>query len=235
MTDARLHIEDAPARSRPAWLTGRTACLFALAIAAVLAGWVVGPRVVERGQLVGVQHALLEYRPDDEAVVAVANGFCGVFETDRYPELESYSRAALPATIHNAAFVGGRDAGRGERLVSVQADPVVPVAGGTPELSLRAWVVEPGGWIRAARVLTQTAVGPNALPVPPPTGRTVAVIAGNRHANDPSAFSLNLLFEGGHANLSINASLMPDDTIRFDWPTQWEARAAADVAESAAD
>jgi hypothetical protein len=96
--------------------------------------------------------------------------------------------------------------------------------GQPPEVAFTVYIFEPGNWLRAPRLVNQLAVGPVALPVPPDSGWRLAVLSGQADPASASRFLIDL--EAGYVGtadsrrMTVLGHLMPDDSVRFDWPTE---------------
>ena len=205
--------------------------LVVLILAAAGAMWVVMPRVQHRARLLEAQDAVLagRGRPAGEAWVADTTWIAsrpGMMMPDRkndVPQLRTFVAWSLGSARAQAAFFGGRDAGAGERLVLVWGDPTIHGSSRPPEISFNVYVLQPGGWFRKPELLNQSAVGPIALPVGGDAGWRLAVLWGRADPADPTRFLIDLeAGYDGHAaerRMTVVGHLLPDDTVRWDWPT----------------
>ena len=222
-------IDYAPPRSRPAWL-GRAATIVIVAVAAAIASWIVLPRAFLRAKQLRAQEAILENRATLPLGALVSDlTWIGsrpgtMMFDDEVPALGTFTQGTLKQRWMRAAFVGGRSAGEKQRIVLVDANPVIYGSSRPPEISLLVWVFEPGGWTRSPALVHQSALGPMPLPVPPDGGWRLAVLPGQADAEDSSRFTIEL--EAGYdesadeCRLKIVGFLMPDGSVRFDWPTE---------------
>ena len=219
-------LEYAPGSPRPRWLSRQAVTLGILGLAAVLAGWIVVPRVLQRADLLRAQTVLLENRALPAGTVAETTwvgSLPAVMMIDRdAPELRKVTGWTVSRPTSLPAYAGGRNAGRGKRLVLVFAEPTIHGDRSPPELTLTCYVVEPGTWWQSPRLLHQSVTGPLKLPVPLESGWRLAVLAGKPDPADQSRFTFWL--EAGYEQtdaerrLEVTGFLMADNTVRFDWP-----------------
>lgn len=240
-----LHeIDYAPPRRKPAWLNRRTATLAIVIVASALAAWITVPRVMQRASLLRAQEALLARTAREPIAPVAETAWMGsrpgtLMRDERVGELEEFTRWGLGQGWWRAAFSGGRSAaGAPQRLLIIGAQPAIYGTNQPPAITILVYVFEPGGWMRSPVLLHQSAMGPTALPVPPESGWRLAVLPGRADANDSSRFYIEL--EAGYdttpdeRRLTISGYLMPDDTLRFDWPTESFATDDAIAAQSRA-
>lgn len=193
-----------------------------------MAAWVVVPRVTQRSSLLRAQRTILENKaalPPGAFVTDVSwmGSRPGMMMSDaRSPPVERFTTWSIGRTWPRAAFAGGRDAGKGQRIVLAWVDPVIYGRSRAPEITLHIYVIEPGGWTRSPLILSNSVLGPNPLPVPPDSGWRLAVLPGSEGADDASRFLIEL--EAGYdetpdeRRLTVTGFLLPDDTVRIDWP-----------------
>lgn len=244
MTDTLHQIDYAPPRRKPAWLNRRTATLAIVIAASALAGWITVPRVMQRAALLRAQEALLQGTVIEPASPVAETVWMGslpgmLLRDERVGELEEFTRWGLGQAWWRAAFSGGRSAGgRPQRLLVIGAQPSIYGSSQPPEITILVYVFEPGGWTRSPTLLHQSAIGPTALPVPPESGWRLAVLPGRADPTDNARFYIEL--EAGYdatpdeRRLTIVGYLMPDDTVRFDWPTESFATDDAEAAQARA-
>ena len=177
-------LDYAPPRRRPAWLTGRTACVALALLLAGAAATTIVPHVLGRANLLRYQRALLD---GEHGGVPWRDGNATRVMP---PELMTIDRwAGGLATSLAPAHVGGHARPGGEgRLVVVTPAPLPEAGGPATEVALLTRVVEPGGWLSPPRLLS---VDDRDVRVPPSRlgpGRPVA--------GDSAAWELPLLSDG---------------------------------------
>ena len=234
LTDQPLQVDYAPT-TRRRLVTASRVMFILLFLAATGAMWVVLPRVFQRASLLEAQESVLEGRGRPPAGAWVADttwiasrpGMMMPDAKNDSPELARFTSWAITgAGWPQAAFFGGRDAGSGQRIVIVSGSPAIHGSGRSPEITFTVYVFEPGGWFREPRLVNQTALGPVILPVYGDAGWRLAVFSGQPDPANPARFLIELeAGYDGHAEerrMTVVGHLMPDDSIRFDWPTDSE-------------
>ena len=247
MAEPLHQIDYAPPRRRPGWLTGRAAALAVVVIGAALAAWVVVPRVWHRAELLRLQDQLLGAEAAG-GVALLTRTIDGRLAAGGTPDAtwSQYSRLAFGPTWagQHEVFTGARRANgstTNDRLLVIEASVNSAVDWNTSF----AWqIIEPGTWTRRPQVVGQ-GVAANALPFP--SGGTLVFRYGVPDPANPASVTVTAEYSDAvlsglivakveqiQARASILFHLMPDDTVRIDWPTKSEPEPPAAAASQPA-
>lgn len=190
MPDPIHQIDYAPPRRQPSWWNRRTAFFVVLAVAAIVSGVIVVPRVVTRALLLDTQAEIARSGIDGSHVGAATLQ-------------DLWSEGGLPGPGGGFAYAGLREASgtSDERLIVVTS-----VAGG-----IVVHVIEPATWV-SQPISLQTLMLSPAMPQVP----AVAVHVGRNDPLTRSRFTIPVTDAEkpiGH----IVGHLLPDDSVTLDW------------------
>lgn len=192
MPDSLHQIDYAPSTGRPSWWNRRTTFIVILAVAAVLSGIIVVPRVVTRAVLLQRQSELARSGAEGRSVTVRELRGAGI---------DTFSDTPVYAGLRQA-----RDEAE-LRLVVV----------GVGQGAMQGQVFERATWMRNTSMLTAIALAP-----PVPVRKPEAFMLGYDDPENPSRFVIpvvDITDEGPSDTLLgyIVGHLLHDESLRLDW------------------